>query len=164
LAPPDLDAKEAVQELAVHYAWLKPAAEELDSLGLEHWKSEHRRLLGRGSAVALCPPYESAYLRAGPHSLRIKSLKNLYRRTGMSPFGAPADYLGTLLECAADMRADATAGRDLWAELWQGHLASWVPRFCRDLRTESRMKLFRIVAERLATLFPEVRHSRYAVA
>jgi TorA maturation chaperone TorD len=159
-----MDAKEAVQELAVHYAWLKPAADELDLLGLERWQSEHRRLLGRGDAASLCPPYESAYLDGGQHSLRMKSLKCLYRRTGMVPFGAPADYLGTLLECAADLTSDAAARRDLWLELWQGHLASWVPRFCRDLRAHTRMILFRVVAERLATLFPEVRHSRFAVA
>jgi TorA maturation chaperone TorD len=82
----------------------------------------------------------------------------------MTPFGAPPDYLGTLLECAADLSADPETPRDLWLELWIGHLASWVPRFCRDLRAQTRIKLYRVVAERLAALFPEIRHSRYAVA
>lgn len=164
LGAPDLDAKEAVQELAAHYSWLQPAADELEKLPLGEWQAEHTRLFISGYPTTPCPPFESAYLSGRMHGPQEQALKNLYRRMKLSASGAPADYLGTLLECAAHLSAEPETGRAYWSELWDGHLGRWVPRFCRELRVESKVALYRIVAERLCELFPEVQHTMSDVA
>lgn len=164
LGAPDMDAKEAVLELAAHYGWLQPAADELKELPMGEWQAEHTRLFISGYPTTPCPPFESAYLSGRMHGPQERALKDLYRRLNLSASGAPADYLGTLLECAAHLSSDPETGRVYWSELWNGHLALWVPRFCRELQTESRLALYRIVAERLCVLFPEVQHTLCAVA
>jgi TorA maturation chaperone TorD len=164
LGAPDLDAKEAVEELAVHYLWLQPAAKELEHLSMEEWQAEHTRLFVKGATSTLCPPFESAYLHSLTPGSQQQSLQDLYQRMGMAPMGAPADYLGTMLECAANIQSDPQVGKAFWDELWVGHLRNWVPRFCRELQTESRMVMYRIVGRRLCELFPEVRLAMSAVA
>jgi len=164
LGAPDSDAKEAIEELAAHYEWLKPAAEELKDLSMGEWQAEHTRLFISGYPTTPCPPFESAYLSGRMHGPQEQSLRDFYRRLDLSASGVPADYLGTLLECAAHLSADPEKGRPYWSELWDGHLGRWMPRFCRELQQESRMALYRIVAERLCLLFPEVRQTLTAVA
>jgi TorA maturation chaperone TorD len=156
LDSPDQDAKEAVQELAAHYDWLRPAAEELEFMILEDWLAEHQRLFCGESP---CPPFESVYLNGRMHGPQEHALRDLYRRLGMTPSPAPADYLGTLLECAAMVNANPEVGKNYWSELWDRHLRRWVPRFCNELRHESRMILYRVVAERLCVLVPELRQT-----
>jgi len=165
LAKPDSNAREAVQELATHYAWLEPAARELEELSLEAWQAEHARLFIGDHPGAPCPPFESAYMAGHRDGPRQRALKDLYRRMGMIVDGAnPADYLGTLLECAAHLKDDPQLADQYWSELWDGHLSLWVPRFCRELRRSSGIVLYRVVAERLCELFPELRMAMPAVA
>jgi TorA maturation chaperone TorD len=164
LGAPDMDAKEAVQELSAYYGWLRPAAEELDTLPLGEWQAEHTRLFISGYPTTPCPPFESAYLSGRMYGPQAQALKDLYRRLNLSASGAPADYLGTLLECAAHLSAEPETGRTYWSELWDGHLALWVPRFCRELQAESRMALYRILGRRLCELFPEVHQTLSDVA
>jgi len=156
LARPDADTKEVVAELAVHYDWLQPAARELESMNLDAWRAEYARLFEGESP---CPPYESAYLSGRMHGPQEAELRRLYQRIGTSHAGAPEDYIGTLLECAAVVNTAPDVGKDYWSELWDGHLRQWVPRFCYELRHHSRMVLYRVVAERLCVLFPELRQS-----
>ncbi len=164
LGTPDMDAKEAVQELAEHYAWLKPAARELASMPLDEWQAEHNRLFICGYPTTPCPPFESAYLSGRMHGPQEQALKDLYQRMGMMPTGAPSDYLGTMLECASLINTEPEVGKAFWPELWNNHLARWVPRFCSELKTESNMLLYCIVAERLCVLFPEVEQALSEVA
>jgi TorA maturation chaperone TorD len=156
LAYPDQDTKEVVQELAAHYHWLEPAASELETLSLAFWQAEYTRLFEGESP---CPPYESVYMSGRMHGPQEAELREFYRRLGMNHSGAPEDYLGTLLECAAMVNANPEVGRDYWSELWNGHLRQWVPRFCFELRHHSRMTLYRVVAERLCVLFPELQQN-----
>jgi putative dimethyl sulfoxide reductase chaperone len=166
LGAPDLDAKEAVLELATHYDWLQPAAQELAQLPLDEWQAEHTRLFVSGYPTTPCPPFESAYLSGRLYGPQTQAIKQLYKRMGMDAraSGVPDDYLGTLLECAAHLNSDPAAGRVFWHELWNEHLTRWVPRFCRELQIESRLELYRMVAERLCILFPEVQNAMTAVA
>ncbi len=164
LGAPDMDAKEAVLELAAHYSWLEPAARELEAMPLDEWQAEHNRLFVSGYPTTPCPPFESAYLSGRMHGPQEQALKDLYRRMGMMPTGAPSDYLGTMLECASLINTDPEVGKTFWPELWNSHLARWVPRFCSELKTESRIQLYRIVAKRLCVLFPEVEQALSEVA
>ncbi len=88
----------------------------------------------------------------------------MYDRLGINYWDDAPDYLGTMLECASMLNADADVGRTCWPELWNGHLARWVPRFCSRLRTSSRLQLYRTLAERLCVLFPELEQSVAKVA
>jgi TorA maturation chaperone TorD len=164
LGAPDLDAKEAVRELAAHYVWLQPAATELDNLPLQEWQAEHNRLFVNGYPTTPCPPFESAYLSGCMQGSAMHDLKDLYLRLGMAAEGAPADYLGTLLECAAYLHAEPEVGRRFWHELWDEHLARWLPRFCRELQHESRLILYHTVSKRLCTLLPALQHALAKVA
>jgi putative dimethyl sulfoxide reductase chaperone len=164
LGAPDADAREAVVELAAHYDWLRPAAQELQGLALEEWRAEYARLFASGHPSSPCPPFESAYLSRRLPEPQTQALKQLYKRMGLRTDGVQADYLGSLLECAAYLNTDPAAGKAFWGELWEGHLTCWVPRFCRELEMESRLLLYRIVARRLRELFPAVREVMSAVA
>lgn len=164
LGAPDMDAKEVVRELAAHFEWLRPAVEELDHLSLEDWQAEHARLFITGYPTTPCPPFESAYLNGRMQGPSVEALRELYFHIGMAPNGAPADYLGTLLECAAILRSDPRTPRHFWFELWNNHLSRWAPRFCRDLQRHARLKLYHILAERLCVLFPEMRQGVTAFA
>lgn len=164
LGTPDLDAKEAVLELAAHYEWLEPAAKELEAMPLDEWQAEHKRLFISGCPTAPCPLYESAYLGGRMRNHQNHSLKSLYSRMGMMPADTPPDHLGTMLECASLINTDPEVGKTYWPELWNGHLARWVPRFCSRLKAESRIKLYRVLAERLCVLFPEVEQAVSNVA
>ena len=141
-----------------------PLPKRLDKLPLGEWQAEHTRLFVSGYPTTPCPPFESAYLSGRMYGPQERKLRDLYQRLGMAPSNAPADYLGTMLECLALLNAEPKVGRAFWSELWDRHLGRWVPRFCRELQAESRIVLYRIVAQRLCVLFPEVEHAMTAVA
>lgn len=156
LNTPDLNTKEAVLELANHYQWLKPAAAELEQLPVAVWCAEHNRLfVDDGTANSLI---SRDGLSAGKRlqNVPLQTLKQLYKRMGLGLLDASADYLATLLECTVYLYANPALGKTFWPELWYEHLAYWGPGFCHRLKCESRLALYRIVAERLCMLFPEV--------
>ena len=65
----------------------------------------------------------------------------------------PADYLGTMLECAAWLVEQEEAGAEgLSNELWQRHLLKWLPRFADDLMQHSRLLLYRSLGDCLSTI------------
>lgn len=139
---PDVDTKEAVLELAVHYPWLQPAADELAKLPVDVWQAEHNRLFSNNGY---------ANVPIGYVQLRL-----LCKRMGMGLINASADYLGVLLECAAHLHANPALGKIFWPELWHEHIACWIPGLCSELKHKSRLALYRIIAERLCELFPHV--------
>jgi TorA maturation chaperone TorD len=154
LGVPDGDAREAVADLARRFPWLDPAARELQTLPLEQWQAEHTRLFVTGFPVTPCPPFESAYREGRLFGAAVDELEDFYARLGRVSIGAPADYLGTLLECAAWLEADPDSRPVYRDELWRGHLAHWLPRFCADLDRHSRLRLYRAVADWLRALSP----------
>lgn len=157
LEAPDIDTKEAVLELAVHYQWLQPAAEELENLSVDAWKAEHNRLFANCTFNTPCPQYGFKHDHsAHPQGLPLQPLKQLYKRMGLGFINASADYLGILLECASHLNSNPALGRVFWSELWHEHLASSIPGFCNILKFESQLTLYHIVAERLCILFPRV--------
>ena len=118
------------------------------------WQAEHTRLFVNGFPSTPCPPFESAYRDGHLFGARVDELEDLYGRLGVESSGAPADFLGTLLECAAWLEAEPGARYALRHELWHGHLAHWLPRFCADLERHSRIHLYRVLASRLRALLP----------
>lgn len=154
LASPGSESMEIVRELAGDHAWLAGPVAELEALPLDEWQAEHTRLFVSGHPKTACPPFESAVTGGSLHGAASDRLADLYRRAGLEATGLPPDYLGTQLECAAYlMEQDCAHSQALLRELWQEHLAAWVPRFNKTLRQESQLALYRQLAGQMEALF-----------
>lgn len=153
LAAPGAESLGVLRGLAQDKAWLQPALEELADLPLEEWQAEHARLFICGHPRTVCPPFESARLNGMMPGPATAQLAEFYRRAGLEPDGVPADYLGTMLECAAFL-AEQDCGRSakLAAELWQEHFSRWLPDYGAQLAEESRFLLYRQLGTRLTEL------------
>lgn len=153
LASPGGDSLAVLRELAGEHAWLGEPVAELEQSSLEEWQAEHARLFISGHPKTVCPPFESAFLGGGMFGAACDQLSDLYRRAGLQADGAPPDYLGTLLECAAYLLEQPCGhSNELLQELWSEHLAAWVPRFGSVLQQESRLLLYRQLGQQLAGL------------
>lgn len=154
LASPGAESLAVLRELAPDHAWLAAPLAELESLPLDEWQAEHTRLFVSGHPKTTCPPFESVFLGGAMFGEACDRLGDLYRRAGLEAEGAPPDYLGTLLECAAWLTEQPCAhGAELFDELWREHLAAWVPRFAATLAEESRLGLYRSLGAQLGALF-----------
>ncbi|MEY6431509.1 molecular chaperone TorD family protein [Thioalkalicoccus limnaeus] len=172
LAQPIAESFGILEEWQPAAPWLAPARRELADLSLARWQGEHTRLFVNGFPKTPCPPFESAY-REGRMGGEVRAdLIDLYRRAGLTATGAPADYLGTQLECTAYLIAriqdpnggaagasDAEPGppladppQQLLAHLWDQHLALWLPRFAADLQDAADLILYRELGGQLAAL------------
>lgn len=170
IAQPADDALDALRDLLPEAPWLGPAIDELAALPLEHWQAEHTRLFVNGYPKTPCPPFEGAYREGQMGGTAREELIRLYRRGGLEASGAPADYLGTLLEFAGHLAdqlgpaAEAQAGQSrrpeltedaaaaLLIALWDEHLRQWLPALARDLQEHARLTLYRSLGAQLATL------------
>lgn len=148
---PQEDALAALGELEPFAPWLAPAIAELEGVPLAQWQGEHTRLFVSGYPTTPCPPFESAYRHGQMGGTAAEELASLYQRAGLAATGAPADYLGTLLECAALLEAQGDPQR-LLPELWSEHLLRWLPRFAQDLQTHSGLLLYRLLGAELSRL------------
>jgi TorA maturation chaperone TorD len=152
LDSPDVDTKEALLELAAHYPWLQPAVNELEHIPVDMWQAEHDRLFPKNEHTNVV----SISVQANTNQiLPLQTLKQLCKRMGIRLI-ASTDYLGMVLECVAHLNANPALGKVFWSELWHEHLSCWVPGFCSELKHKSRLALYRIIAERLCELFPQV--------
>jgi len=152
LAMPADDACDALRDMLPVAPWLGPGLPELERMSLEHWQAEHTRLFVSGYPKTPCPPFESAYRHGTMGGTTAGDLRELYRRAGLEAKDAPADYLGTMLECAAYLKEQQMD--DLQAELLEQHLGRWVARFARDLTENAKLDLYRELGVQLGHLFP----------
>lgn len=153
LSSPGSDSLAVLHELAGEYAWLAEPVAELEQTPLEEWQAEHGRLFISGHPKTACPPFESAFLGGTMFGAACDQLGDLYHRAGLQAAGAPPDYLGTLLECAAYLlEQPCDHSSELLQELWREHVASWVPRYGAVLRKEGLLLLYRQLGLQLAGL------------
>jgi len=153
LAMPEDDALDALRDMRPSAPWLEPSLPELERIPLTHWQAEYTRLFISAYPRTPCPPYESAYRQGTMAGTAATELADLYRRAGLQAVDVPADYLGTMLECAAYLEEQGL--EDLLRELTEEHLALWLPRFARDLCDQAELVLYRALGRQLATLIPE---------
>lgn len=155
LAQPEPDALAALHEQRPDLAWLSAAAlDELNALPLEHWQAEHTRLFINGYPRTPCPPFESAYRQGQMGGTAGADLQSLYHALGLEADPALADYLGTLLECAAYLAEQPAGHCRLEQILWQDHLLHWLPRFAADLQAQAGLLLYRELGVALAGVCP----------
>lgn len=153
LAHPGEESLDGLKELARTEAWLKEAVAELQKQPLDLWQAEHTRLFLNGYPQTVAPPFESAYRYSQFDGSAARELTQLYHRAGLDATEAPPDYLGTQLEFAAWLTENGDPD-ELLSLLWQDHLARWLPRFCTDLASGTRLQLYRLLAHELERLLP----------
>lgn len=158
MAVPDHDGLDLLRDLHPQVPWLGPAIAELEAIPLEAWQGEHTRLFVSGYPSTPCPPFESAYRQGQMGGATAADLTALYRRAGLEATGAPADFLGTLLECAGLLEERGDPGH-LLPELWGDHLLHWLPRFAQDLQDHSDFLLYRCLGAELARLAEGAPHA-----
>lgn len=156
LASPGSDSPAVLRELAGEHTWLGDPVAELAQMPLEEWQAEHARLFISGHPKTVCPPFESAFRSGAMFGAACDQLGDFYRRAGLQADGAPPDYLGTLLECAAFLLEQPCGhSNELLQELWREHLAAWLPRIGSVLQQESRLQIYRQLGQQLAGLSDE---------
>jgi TorA maturation chaperone TorD len=103
LAAPQEDSLEVLRELSGEQEWLRQAVGEIEEMPLDRWQGEHTRLFISGYPKTVCPPFESAYRYGGMSGSGDEELLGIYLRMGRAPQDMPPDYLGVLLEGAAEL-------------------------------------------------------------
>jgi len=151
LGMPDENSLPTLLELALEHAWLKPAVEELLQLPLQQWQAEHTRLFINGYPKTPCAPFESIYRHGRMEGPACDELIRLYTAAGVSATDdIPADYLGTMLELAAELFERRTPAADRQLQVLRDrHLAGWLPQISQRLQRETCLKLYRTLGERL---------------
>ncbi|MDD3761619.1 MAG: molecular chaperone TorD family protein [Acidithiobacillus sp.] len=148
LAEPDGESLDLLREQPYQPLWLATALQELSSLPLDVWQGEHTRLF---TFPALCPPFASAYLEEGTlNGHRAAALETFYADLGLLSTGLPADYLGTICECAAFLHEEN--GPEVLRGFCQDTLSDWLDRFLGDLTSQSELLFYRGLAQELARL------------
>lgn len=154
LAIPTEESVATLQALAEEHTWLQSAIPQLVELPLTEWRAEHTRLFINGHPKTACPPFESVYREGLMNGPVCHSIGHLYHAIGLAPIeGLSTDYLGVLLECAAYLLESDSLKTAYWDELWEGHLAQWVPEFAKDLAQQTSIQLYQQLALQLQDLF-----------
>lgn len=156
LGAPDAGALELLQEAAARWPWLADPAAELAQLPLDQWQGEHTRLFIAGYPHTPCPPFASSWTEQRMHGGAMEALIRFYAELGLETAYMPADFLGTILECAALLAEDQTL-QEARARLWCDHLLPWLPAFSAALARESRLVVYRALAQRLDHAIHEYR-------
>jgi TorA maturation chaperone TorD len=107
-----------------------------------------------GPRRAPCRPWQDTWESDGPPRLmgpKHASMESFYRRAGLEPArveSEPADHAGLVLALFSALAARADAGEDvhgLLEELWEAHVASWMPRLAETLVAEARVQALKAV-------------------
>lgn len=111
-----------------------------------------------GPRAAPCRPWQDTWESEGPPRLRgpkHASMLAFYRRVGLEPVkleSEPADHAGLVLALFSRLSERAAAGEDVSAlldELWDAHVAMWLPRFAATLVGEARVPSLKAAGELL---------------
>ncbi|MBF0175254.1 MAG: molecular chaperone TorD family protein [Magnetococcales bacterium] len=154
LGQPEPGSLAAVEEMAIELPGLQAVCPELRGISLESWQAEHTRLFVNGFPTTPCPPFESFWRHGVLGGDCVQAIAGLYQRAGVAadPDISP-DFLGSMLDLAAHLAAQRVAQADLRWELWEEHLAIWVPRFATRLKESAGLALYGFLGSRLLDLF-----------
>lgn len=151
LAFPNEASLELLRELSEVWPWLEAAGQDMDAGSLDDWRSEYCRLFFNGEEAARCPHFSSAY-EGAPNNAASK-VAGLYMRAGLPLCNIPPDFIGSELNLLAELlESEHDLGSSLLHEAWL-HMAGWIPQFAACLRRETRLALYRVMADRLEQLF-----------
>ncbi len=149
LSVPQADSLELLQSLSVRHPWMQQPLHELRSISLQQWQGEHTMLFVNGYPHTIAPPYLSALRQGSMGGSDEEAMMDFYFRLGLEAEGMPADYLGTLFECAAWLLQQAEGLSDEFIELWDKHLYPVIPGFARRLIEHQGLQLYQRMGEQL---------------
>ncbi len=154
LGAPEPESLVVLEAMAEGHPWLAAPLAELKHLPLDKWQGEHTALFVSGYPHTIAPPFISA-LRHGQMGGGVEeALIDFYQRLGLQPDEMPADYLGTLFECAAWLQSQPDRAAE-WEALWQEYLLPALPDFSRRLIEHSGLQLYRAMGKRLEEICNE---------
>jgi len=153
LGTPKDGSLELLEALAAEYPWLHPSLSELDFVPLEQWQGEHTALFVNGFPHTVAPPFLTA-LRHGQMGGDIEEeLRDLYYRYGLVTDSMPADYLGTLFECASWLFQEEKRHPGGFDELWDNYLYPILPDFANRLINRDGLLLYTEMGRQLSHLY-----------
>jgi TorA maturation chaperone TorD len=151
LGTPVRGSLEMLETLAGEHPWLEVPLEELREMPLAQWQGEHTRLFVSGYPKTAAPPFISALRHGLMGGGAEEELRGFYRHLGMEPSGMPADYLGTLFECAAWLLSQNGRQPEL-DELWQNYLLPILPEFSQRLFEQGCLRLYREMGNEISRI------------
>lgn len=149
---PESGSLEVLEALAEKHPWLAAPLAELRQLPLQRWQGEHTALFVSGYPKTVAPPFISAFLYGQMGGGVEEDLLDFYRRLGLEPNDMPADYLGTLFECAAWLISQQEERELEHNELWQRYLLPVLPEFSDRLIGEGGLHLYKAMGKELARI------------
>lgn len=154
LGAPESESLALLEAMAEAHPWLGEALEELHALPLEHWQGTHTALFLNGYPNTPAPPFLSAFCHGQMGGGLEEELQAFYQHLGLEPNAMPADYLGTLFECAAWLQLQQARAAQIKV-LWQDYLLPMLPDFSRRLVEHSALQLYRAMGKRMETICNE---------
>ena len=162
LASPSKESLETLESMATQLDWLEEAVKELQGTPLERWQGEHTRLFINGVPSTPCLPFASIWLHGTMHGQATVTINGIYQKAGLQSNMDMPDFLGTLLEAAAYLSTPSQIPEEkrveLFNQLWEDFLVSWIPKFANKLVQESRLELYRKLGQKLLDLVGEPDH------
>lgn len=149
LGTPVRGSLEILETLAGEHPWLAEPLAELGAVPLQQWQGEHTALFVSGYPKTVAPPFISALRHGSMGGGAEEDLRGFYRRLGVEPNDMPADYLGTLFECAAWLSSQQPERQAELDELWQHYLLPVMPDFAQRLASHDGLKLYREMGREL---------------
>lgn len=159
LSTPQADSLELLQTLTAHHPWLQQPLRELQGISLQQWQGEHTTLFINGYPHTIAPPFVSALRQGTMGGGDEVAVADFYSRLGLEAEGMPADYLGTLFECAGWLLQQQQQPCDDFIELWDKYLHPVIPDFCRRLIQHNGLQLYQRMGEQLSQVsFDKLQH------
>lgn len=153
LGTPEADSLELLHSLNAQHPWLDGVLRELDEIPLQQWQGEHTALFINGYPHTVAPPFLSALRSGQMGGADEEAMRDFYYRLGLEADEMPADYLGTLFECAAWLLQQEEKQSEDFAELWDNYLYPVLPDFANRLIEHQGLRLYQEMGRQLSNLY-----------
>ncbi len=152
LSAPQEDSLALLEPLSRQHTWLSAPLNELQDLSLQQWQGEHTALFINGYPHTVAPPFLSALQSGQMGGSEEEAMREFYYRLGLEADGMPADYLGTLFECAAWLLQQEEQSND-FADLWNNYLYPVIPDFANRLIEHQGLRLYQEMGRQLSQIY-----------
>ena len=153
LGAPEAGSLEILQSMSAQHPWLMGPLHELHDTPLQQWQGEHTALFINGYPHTVAPPFLTALCSGQMGGAEEESMRDFYYRLGLEADGMPADYLGTLFECAAWLLQQEEKQSDDFAELWDNYLYPVLPDFANRLIEHQGLRLYQEMGRQLSQIY-----------
>lgn len=152
LGAPEATSLELLESHSAQHPWLEVPVRELQETPLQQWQGEHTGLFINGYPHTVAPPFLSALRSGQMGGSEEEAMRDFYYRLGLEADDVPADYLGTMFECAAWLLQQEEQSDD-FAELWDNYLYPVLPDFANRLIEHQGLRLYQEMGRQLSQLY-----------